>query len=104
MRDTVDRLHAMMIGVDPDLTLILDVEPAAGLSRARRRATDLVESGRPAEARYEGRGAEFLMSLRRAFLAIAAADPARCRLVDAGRRPEAVAEDIWQAVGDRLGA
>ncbi|TMV82505.1 dTMP kinase, partial [Thioclava sp. BHET1] len=34
LRATVDRLHEMMIGIEPDLTLVIDMDPATGLSRA----------------------------------------------------------------------
>ena len=35
---TVDRLHEMLIGVEPEMTLLVDLEPAAGLARATARA------------------------------------------------------------------
>ncbi len=38
LRQTVDRLHDLMIGVEPDLTLLVDIDPALGLSRAVARA------------------------------------------------------------------
>jgi dTMP kinase len=93
LRETVDRLHALTIGLDPDLTLILDVVPVAAAGRAASRAT-------PGEDRFERKGAQG--RLREAFLALAGAEPARCRVIDAARDPEAVAADIWQAVAARL--
>jgi len=68
----------------PDLTLILDLPAAAGLARARRRGE--------AEApdRFEAEALGFHERLRSAFLAIAAAEPVRCRVIDASPGPDAV--------------
>lgn len=97
LREVVDRLHALTIGLDPDLTLILDMTPGAAAGRAAARA----QSGEAAgEDRFERKGAQD--RLRAAFLAIAAADPARCRVIDAARDPKAIADDLWQAVARRL--
>jgi dTMP kinase len=94
LRDTVDRLHAMMVGLDPDLTLILDLDPDAGLGRTEGRTAG--------EDRFERKGAQG--RLRAAFLAIAAAESGRCRVIDTNRPPDIVAEEIWRAVSERLGA
>jgi len=96
-RDLVDLLHRLTIGLDPDLTLIFDLDPAAALERARARVSDL------AEDRFERRGTAFQARLREEFLAIAAAEPARCALIDAARPPDAVAGQVWAAVAPRLG-
>ena len=34
LRAQVDALHALMIGREPDLTFIIDIDPAVGLARA----------------------------------------------------------------------
>ena len=34
LTETVDRLHDLMIGLEPDLTLLVDLDPATGLARA----------------------------------------------------------------------
>ena len=96
-RVLVDRLHRLAIGLDPDLTLIFDMDPAAALERARRRVSDL------AEDRFERKGAKFQARLREEFLAIAAAEPARCALIDAAQPPDSVAGQVWAAVAPRLG-
>ncbi len=96
-RRLVDRLHRLAIGLDPDLTLIFDMDPAAALERARRRVSDV------AEDRFERKGQVFPARLREEVLAIAAAEPARCALIDAARPPEAVAGQVWAAVAPRLG-
>jgi dTMP kinase len=102
LRGTVDRLHAMMIGTDPDLTLILDMDPETSLGRSDRKAAARTVGGEPVENRFERRGAGFQVQMRRAFLAIAATEPGRCRVLDASRPVEAVADDVWRAVAARL--
>jgi dTMP kinase len=74
----------------PDLTLILDVDPELGLTRAKKRADG--------EDRFEKKGLAFHRKLREGFLAIASQDPDRCRVVDSSRSYEAVAQDIWRLV------
>lgn len=92
LRETVDRLHRLAIGLDPDLTLILDMDPASAALRTEARAT-------PGEDRFERKGGQ--AAVRAAFLAIAAAEPGRCRVIDAARDPDSVAADIWSAVAGR---
>lgn len=87
LRGTVDALHRMMIGREPDLTFIVDIDPAKGLARARGR------NGH--EERFEDFGTPFQERMRAGFLALAAEFPARCRVVDGDRTPEAVHADIW---------
>ena len=67
LRGTVDALHALTIAVEPDLTLILDLEPATALGRGLAR-------GGP-EDRYERLGIGFQQRLRAGFLALAAEFP-----------------------------
>lgn len=84
-------------GTMPDLTLILDLDPDIGLGRAaRRRAPD------EAVDRFEGETLDFHRRLREAYLAIAAAEPARCAVLDASQPPEALAEAAFRVVSERL--
>ena len=96
-RALVDRLHQLAIGLDPDLTLIFDMDPAAALERAQLRESDQDED------RFEKKGLVFQAQLRAEFLAIAAAEPGRCALIDAAQTPEAVAGQVWAAVAPRVG-
>jgi dTMP kinase len=90
----VDTLHDTMIGVEPDLTLIIDMDPAAALGRARARlGRGSLRGVRPAD---------FQEKLRAGFLALAAEAPARCVVVDASAEADAVAARIAGAVDDRL--
>ncbi len=84
-------------GLMPDLTLILDLDPQIGLARAaRRRAPG--ESG----DRFESETLVFHRRLREAFLAIAAAEPQRCAVLDASLSPEALAQAAWDVLKARL--
>jgi len=90
-------------GLSPDLTLILDLPPETGLARARARAADTGGEGAEAD-RFEAEALAFHARLREAFLAIAAAEPARCAVIDAGLPPDAVEAAVREAVADRLPA
>jgi dTMP kinase len=90
---TVDRLHDLVIGVEPDLTLLFDLDPAKGLARATARAG--------AELRFEDMGLAFQAKARDGFLALARAH-SRFRVIDADGPPEAVAARVWQTVAPRL--
>lgn len=92
---TVDALHALMIGVEPDLTLLIDIDPELGLARAVAR--------RGAEQRFEEMGLEMQRRMRDGFLKLAAAHPARFRVIDGARDPQAVARDVLAAARAHLG-
>lgn len=85
LRRVVDDLHALMIGVEPDLTFLIDIDPALGLARA------LARQGK--ELRFEDMGAEFQTAMRTGFLALAATAP-RFVVIDGARREDTVAEDV----------
>ncbi len=86
-------------GMVPDLTIILDLDPAEGLRRASARR----EHGEAAD-RYEKEKLEIQRQRREAFLSIAEAEPDRCVVVDAGQPEAATAEVIRKAVLAALGA
>jgi dTMP kinase len=90
LRPMVDALHALAIGREPDLTLILDLAPGEALARG------LARGG--AEDRFERLGAAFQERLRVGYLALAAEFPGRCRVVPADGPPEAVAARIFAEV------
>jgi dTMP kinase len=92
----IEALHALVLGrLRPDLTLIFDLDPAIGLRRAAER--------RGGEGRFEAQDLAFHQRLRAGFQAIAAAEPERCRSIDAGQPLEAVARAVEQAVLTRFG-
>ena len=92
----IEALEQQMRGLCwPDLTLIFDLDPEAGLARAAGRAGG--------EARFEAKGLAFHQRLRAAFFAIAAAEPGRCALIDAAGDMATVETEVWRAVSERLG-
>ena len=81
-------------GVMPNLTIVLDIPVEEGLARMARR--------RGAPDRFESQDISQHERIRKAFLNIAEEEPGRCVVIDA-RKPEAlVAEDVWEAVAERL--
>ena len=86
---------AVLGGLQPDLTLILDLPAEMGLARASGRGG--------AETRFEAKPLDFHARLRTAFLAIAEAEPERCVLIDASRDEATVAAAIWSWVKSRIG-
>jgi len=88
----LDALETSIVGqTRPALTLILDIDPAMGLARARTRADG-------SEDRYERKGFEFHQRLRAGFLKIAAAEPKRCKVIDASGAIDDVKARIHAAV------
>ena len=82
----------------PFRTILLDLDPHEGLSRARRRNAE-GETG-VAEGRFENENLEFHRRVRDGYLALAAAEPGRFRTVDARGEAGAVADRVEQALGD----
>ena len=90
LRAAVDQLHELMIGVEPDLTLLIDMEPRAALTRAKARAT--------AEERFEDFGLDLQVRMREGFLSLAREFPDRFRVIDGDTSPEAVAQEVDAAL------
>lgn len=94
LRAKVDALHDLMIGVEPDLTLLIDMDPETGLRRAKARNT--------VEERFEDFGASLQEAMRAGFLALAEEYTDRFRVIDGARDADTVAEDVWAAVSPHL--
>jgi dTMP kinase len=87
----ITQLEQVIIGPDwPELTLILDLPVELGLQRALARGGG--------EYRFESKGLAFHDRLRSAFLDIAAAEPGRCRVIDASADTDTIADRIWDLV------
>ncbi len=86
LRGMVDSLHDLMIGREPDLTFIIDMDPAIALARGLAR-----KSG---EDRFEEFGLPFQETLRHGFLSLAHAHPDRCILIDGNRTVDQIASEI----------
>ena len=86
LRQTVDALHAMMIGIEPNMTFLIDMPAERALARALAR--------QDAEARFEGFGVGMQARMRDGFLALAACHPERIRVIDGDRQADTVASEI----------
>jgi dTMP kinase len=101
--DVVRRVNeAATRGIMPDLTVMIDIEPAVGLARARQ--AEGKEGRRGHGDRLEQEDLAFFTRVREGFLVIATEEPARVRLIDGGRTPEAVHADVVRAVDEFLTA
>ncbi len=81
----IETLERHVVGLRPGLTLLLDLDVAQGRARARGRD--------PQPDRIERERDEFFERVRAAFLARAADDPGRYRVIDASRPAMAVAAE-----------
>ena len=94
LREKVDLLHDLMIGREPDLTVLVDMDPEEGLKRA------LARQG--SEERFEQFGADLQAQMRAGFLELAKAAPGRYVVVDGGHDEDTVAREIAGIVTSRL--
>jgi dTMP kinase len=94
-RAALETLRSLAVGMlTPDLTLILDLPVELGLARARQR--------RGPEQRFEAMDRGFHERLRQGFLAIAAAEPVRCVVIDASAPVDDVTRAVIAAAAARL--
>lgn len=90
LRTLVDQLHHLMIPYDPDITILIDMDPEIGLKRAKARATS--------EERFEDFGLDLQKRMRSGFLELAREFDTRIALVDGNRDILELAETIYQRV------
>ena len=90
LRALVDQLHCLMIPYDPDITILIDMDPEIGLKRAKARAT--------AEERFEDFGLDLQQRMRSGFLELAREFETRIAVVDGNRDIVELAETIYQRV------
>jgi dTMP kinase len=86
LRLFVDRMHDLAIGVEPDLTFVIDLDPGVALGRGNARGG--------AEDRFESLGLDFQQRLAQGFRALADEFPARVRLIDGSGSADDVAARI----------
>ena len=99
----IQTLESMVVGeTAPDLTLLLDIEPAEGLARATARRRDGGAAPIGADT-FETRHLDFHGRLRAGFLALAAREPHRMATIDAAPDRDVVRDAIWAVVTERLG-
>lgn len=94
LRAKVDELHSLMIGQEPDLTVLVDMDPDTGLARA------LARQGH--EERFEAFGANLQQAMRAGFLDLAKEQPDRFVVVNGAGSIEDVAQAICAAVTPHL--
>jgi dTMP kinase len=92
--DRIAELERWAAGLKPDLTFLLDVGVAQGLARARARG------GEP--DRIEREREDFFERVRGVYLARAAAEPARFRVIDASRPADAVQAAVRETLTEWL--
>jgi len=95
LRGMVDDVHARMIGREPDLTFLIDMDPEEALRRGLARSSG--------EDRFEDFGAAFQIKLRAGFLALAEAASDRVIVIDGNQDQDAVAADVAAAMDAHLG-
>jgi dTMP kinase len=80
---------ARVLGIrDPDATVLLDLEPAVGLERARNRNKTVPSAGK--EGRFEAEDLSFHRDVRNAYLELARLAPERIQIVSAAGTPDEV--------------
>ena len=110
--DTIKSINALATNaLMPDLTFLLDCPPGIGISRVRglqlQMPLDAAKNAdtlnRDAEGmKFEEESEEFHERIRQGFHDLAAQEPDRWRVIDATRSIDAISDDIWNAVRDRL--
>ena len=86
LRDLVDKLDDAMITRQPDITILIDLDPNIGLTRALERSNT--------EARFEDFGLEMQIKLREGFLSLANEFPKRIMVIDGNRSEAEVSQTI----------
>jgi len=92
LRDLVDQLDTAMIPRQPDITILIDLDPKISLARALKRSNN--------EARFEDFGLEMQIKLREGFLSLVNEFPNRFMVVDGNRAQAEVAENISKLLSD----
>ena len=93
-------LYKIAVGnFEPDLTIVLDLDPKIGLARSFNKAKTMDVK----ELRFEKRELEFHNNMRKGFLMIAKQEPKRCVVLDANKTIEEVHSDIVKVMQERLG-
>jgi len=90
--DFIQRVHCLILeDLKPDLTLLFDLKPKIGLSRA----WDQINNGRRTgdESRFEKETLAFHEKIRAGYLELARLEPQRFHIIDASRDPARVKSD-----------
>ncbi len=90
LRSVVDKLHELIIQREPDVTILIDMDPAKGLARALSRQT--------ADERFEAFGHDLQQKMRAGFLSLAEEFSDRFHVINGDREIDVVAEDVKRVV------
>ncbi len=94
LRETADLIHSRLIGLEPDLVILIDMDPEIALRRGLAR-----KSG---EDRFESMGLEFQKKQRAGYHDLAKASPDRFATFDGGQATHALAAEILAHVSIKL--
>jgi dTMP kinase len=109
--EVVLKLHHLLCGdLQPDLTILLDSDPAMSVGRARRRNAARAKQGsnkgagkhHADENRFEQQTRSFFARVREGYMAIAAREPQRVVTVDASGTPGQTHRRIMEVAGRKL--
>lgn len=109
--EILERLNEITTeGLLPDLVLLLDLDPASGLARAKARAErasgNILTSaqGEASWTRFEEETLSFHQRVRAGFLELAKSFPQMFVIIDASKSPEAITEEAMTEITRRLEA
>ena len=94
LRNLVDTLNEKVINFDPDLTIIIDINPEISLKRAKSRKT--------VEERFEDFGVDLQMKMRKGFIELAKEFGHRIEVVDGQQSVDKLAQDICSLVKAKI--
>jgi len=94
LRDLVDNLTEEVINCDPDLTIIIDIDPEISLRRAKSRET--------AEERFEDFGVDLQKKMRKGFIDLSKEFNSRIKVVNGQQSVDDLAKEIFSLVKARL--
>ena len=94
LRDLVDNLTEEVINCDPDLTIIIDIDPEISLRRAKSRET--------AEERFEDFGVDLQKKMRKGFIDLSKEFNNRIEVVNGQQSVDDLGKEIFSLVKARL--
>ena len=97
--DVIHALHRMICkNVQPDLTLVIDIDPQTSVERAKLRNTESLLD----ESRFEHEGLAFQQRARKGYHALARRYPRRVKLIDGEQSIDQVHRDVVRVVNRLL--
>lgn len=94
----IEKISQLLGIIEPDKTILLDLDPEVGLDRARMR--NAASAAAAAEGRFEAEDLDFHRRVRAAYLELAKRWPQRIHVVNAAGSPD----EVFLSVADLLDA